>query len=1383
MVTIDFTRIRSEPKSKNDSFEALAVQLFRDCFRPPTGSTFISLRGDGGDGGVEAYYRQPDGRVAGVQAKYFFHLGDSELRQIDHSLATALKNHPSLSDYWVYVPFDLTGRVAGGARGKSQAERFEEWKTKVEADAKAAGSALSVTLCTAAVVCSQIHTSDPNGGMRRYWFDESVLTQTQIQQCLDVAIAFAGPRYTAALDVVTSAHVGLDFFGGIGDFASWREESLQPVIAQLRSLMGWGDKALEVLGEPDATTARATIQRLIKASECMTDVSSVASNSADLKQGLSTLLPLLEKARDAQEQRFYGKHGRDKDTPSFRQFNAEYLCTFPAGEMDAAREWEKAAHALQASLSSPEMGAATTRSMLLVGPAGIGKTHSIVSAARRRLARGGYSLVVFGDDFGRDEPWEVIRSKFGFGTDVARATLFECLQACADNTELPFVVYIDALNESPRDARWKSKLPELLAQCAPYSGIKICVSTRDTYRDLVVDARFPGYAFEHSGFLGNEFEAVEAFALYYGLDAEITPLFSPELGNPLFLHLACRTLRDEGRRSLDVSLPGFSALLEGHLKHCNDLVRSRLAYTNPGNLVRAAMLRLSEVLTRNLPEERTWESCAAELSAVIGREVSAESLLKELEHESLVILSAGERDTWYVRLGYQRYGDILRASGIVERVTGPQGLDASSLGKQLAGFSPEDEGVLEALAAVLPEQAGVEITDASLGVEPALAHRLLVRSMAWRSKESINDDIDSHVYGALHTPGLWREVYEMFFRVSLIPQHRLNGSNGLSPFLRSSPLVDRDAFLSVATFKSFDERGAVWSLINAALKANVGRWPAESRELAVVTLAWLTSVADRRVRDLAAKGMARLVACQPDLGGVLAVEFEGCDDDYILESIALAIYSACLLERHRAVDFVPVLIALLSPTFDSPNVIVRDSVRLLGQLIGRDQLDATTQNRLDAFPSGVPMCNSWPTLSDAKPLLDLDDLPTNMELWGSGMQPDFWRYQVESKIHDFELDAAGITHENIACWLMVETLRLGYPGTNQCALKTDRAISGEFGNGRGRKGYADRLGKKYYWTLLHRLLGVLADNVQPKTLYSGRKPRPAYLWSVDVRKADLTDVRDITPPRDYPDEVMQWPRYAFPERTGDIKEWVRTDDFMPRSDHIFRVSSAGDEWVALSLGARESDAPPEERSWNESHLGVNVYFASLFVTGKLPAFGPNSGGRDAFESQGASWYRGYIAEYPDGPVFEQAADEGDFYRGSKSMDFAEVVLARGGEWEYDYSYTTPERPESISVPCQDLVKRLGLAWDRQRGWVGGNGELVVFETRAKRRSGLFIRRDALNVYLAATQRTLVYRRFAYRGLFSQGGRDGCQIDVFTWMAYRPSGSPQVLSEMKNPFNC
>lgn len=1383
MATIDFTRIRSTPKSRNDSFEALAIQLFRASFQPSAGSTFISLRGDGGDGGVEAYFRLPDGAVAGVQAKYFFQLGDAELRQIADSLKTARKNHPSLSEYWVYVPFDLTGRVAAGARGLSQAERFEQWKQRVEASAAASGCELAVTLCTAAIIRGQILACDPNGGMRRYWFDDSVLTQTQIQQCLDDAVAFAGPRYTAALDVGTSARVGLDFFGGIGNFQAWREESLAPVIAELRSLKGWGDKTLNILGEPDAANARKTLRQVISACEGMTDVSSVASDSANVSQELAKVLPLLAKAREAQEQAFYDKHGQESDTPSFRQFHAEYMCEFPAGEMDAARKWEEQVQALQAVLSSPEMGAATTHSLLLVGPAGIGKTHSIVSAALARLARGGYSLVVFGDDFGKGEPWEVIRSKFGFGTDVARATLFESLQACAENTGLPFVIYIDALNESPREARWKSKLPELLTQCAPYPGIKVCVSTRDTYRDLVVDARFPGYAFQHTGFAGQDLEAVQSFATHYGLDAEITPLFSPELYNPLFLHLACKTLRDEGRTSLDVSLPGFATLLDSHLKHCDTLVRARLAYSNPRNVVRAAMQRLSEVLTHNVPQERTWEACASELKDLAGTEISSEALLKELEYEGLVILTAGKSDTWFVRLGYQRYGDILRASSVVEGLIGPGGLDVPALALKLATLSADDEGLLEALAAVLPEKSGVEITEKSLGLEPVLAHRLFVRALVWRSRDSVTYDIDDHVYGALYTPGLWREVYDAFFRVSLIPQHRLNASNWLNPFLQHSSMVNRDAYLSVAAFKSFDAKGPVWSLINAALRADIQRWPVESRELAVIALAWLTSCADRRVRDLSAKGIVRLVAYEPTLGRKLTNEFQGCDDDYVLESIALAIYSACLLERGRKDEFIPAFEGLLSPTFDSPNVLVRDSIRLLGQLLDHGKLHPSTLQQVNTYPSKVPACTRWPTLPDAQPLLDLERLPSNMELWGSSMLPDFWRYQVESKIRDFDLKSAGISHENIACWLMVGVLQLGYPGNKQCALNTDRAISSEFGNGRGRKTFADRLGKKYYWILLHRLLGMLADNIAPKTSYSGRRPSSTHLWSLDVRKVDLTDVRDITPQRDYPDEFVQLPNYPFPDRSSDIKQWVRTDDFGPHYDYIVRRSSAGTEWVSLSLSYGDTDRPLGDALWPQAYLGTDIVYSSIFVEGDIPAFGLDSPGGDAFDNQRASCYRGYLAEYPDGPVFEQIAIEGDFYRGPKGMDFSEVTLLRGGEWEYDFSYTTSERQEHLHVPCQDVVKVLGLVWDRQRGWVDNNGKVIVFESRAKRRSGLFIRRDALNDYLATTKRTLVFQRFVNRGLFVNSGSDGSQMDIFTWLSYQPSGEPKVLNEVKRPFNC
>ncbi|UVS88504.1 ATP-binding protein [Burkholderia glumae] len=1385
MTTIDFTRIRSTPKSRNDSFEALAVQLFRSTCKAPTDSTFVSLRGDGGDGGVEAYFRTPSGAVLGIQAKYFFQLGPVELDQIEGSLRAALDNHPALSEYWVYLPFDLTGRVAAGKRGKSQAERFEEWKRKVETEATIGGTALSITLCTASIIRGQLLDLDPHGGMRRYWFDDSILTASQIQHCLDQAIAFAGPRYTAALDIVTTAHTGLDLFGGVGDFQAWRGESLVPVMVGLRSLGGWGDEALSILNEPLATKARTLIAQIMEACERITVVSVAGTEGVEANRSISALLPLLEKARDAHEQDFYKKHGRERDTPGFRQFHAEYMCDFPAGNMDAAREWEHSMLRLQSVLASQEVGAATTRSLLLVGPAGIGKTHAIVSAALRRQARGGQSLVVFGDDFGKVEPWEVIRSKLGFGASVGREALLESLQACAEHTGLPFVIYIDALNESPRTARWKDKLPEFLSQCKPYADVKVCVSARDTYRDLVVDSRFPGFAFEHLGFAGQEFEAVQAFANYYGLDAEITPLFSPELCNPLFLRLACQTLKEQGCDSLDVSLPGFTALLESHLKYCDALVRGRLKYANPRNLVRAAMMRLAETLTDSLPQERTWDACIAALQSLVGAEIAPEALLNELEHEGLVILSPEEGDTWFVRLGYQRYGDMLRALSLIDGVMQPSGVDIEALAKKLGSLSGTDRGLLEALAAVLPEKTGLEITSSTLRLEPALAHRLFIDGLPWRSRASITSEIDHHVHKALFTPGLWQRVYEVFFRLSLVPAHRLNASNWLGPFLRRSSMVDRDAYLSVAAFKSFDSKGAVWSLINAVLHADIDRWPEESRRLATFALAWLTSCADRRVRDLSAKGLARLVASQPELGRALAEEFRDCDDDYILESISLAVYSACLLEPGRRIEFIPALDALLSPIFAGPNIMVRDSVRLLGGLLTEVGLPEQMVRRLDTFPGKATAPVTWPTVDDTQPLLALDGLPPNMNLWDSHIGPDFWRYQVESKIDGFDLESAGISRENIACWFMVELLKLGYPGYNQCALDTDRAIASEFGTGRSRKGYADRLGKKYYWVLLHRLIGILADNVAPKQdSLSGQTPGPEHLWSVDVRKVDLTDVRDINPRIEYPDELLQGPRYVFPDQSADdIKLWVRTDDFTAHAECIVRTARSGEEWVALSFRATDDDRSSGDHSWSKPHLGVRLFYNSIFVDEAIQARAGWDIGRDAFDSQGASCHRGYLAEYPDSPVFDQVAEEGYFYRGRKGMLFTAVTLARRGEWEYDYSYTTPERQEHLSVPCQDLVSFLGLRWDRQRGWVNSGGELVAFESDAERRNALFVRRSSLNQYLENTGKKLVYRRFANRGFFKSNGPDGSQIDLLTWLLYRPKDGPDFLKQDARPYNC
>ncbi len=892
----------------------------------------------------------------------------------------------------------------------------------------------------------------------------------------------------------------------------------------------------------------------------------------------------------------------------------------------------------------------------------------------------------------------------------------------------------------------------------------------------MVDSRFPGFAFEHIGFSGHQFEAVQAFAAYYGLDAEITPLFSPELSNPLFLHLACKTLKGEGRDNLDISLPGFTSLFQGHLKHCDVLIREHLHYANPRNLVRAAMMALANTLTHELPQNRTWETCCEALSKIVGTETTPESFLNALAHEGLIILSVVDEDTFLIRLGYQRYGDILRAISLVEALDS----DTAKLAEKIAALTEEDAGLLEALAAVLPEKTALEITAEEVGLPSEKAHKLFIQSLVWRSRQSVVEEIDEHIHAALHTPGLWESVYEALFSLSLVPDHRLNATNWLGPFLRQSSLAERDTYLSLAALGSFDNKTAVYSLIHAALFADITHWPAESRRLASLTLAWLTSCADRRIRDLSSKGLSRILANYPENCQTVISEFAYCDDDYVLERISLAIYSACLLSHQRRNAFMPALPGLLSIASDSKNILLRDTVQLLVNLLKTGEFPTAVTSQLQHYQTNVSLPSRWPVMADVKPLLDLEHLPSNMVLWGESMAPDFWRYQVESKISGFDLESANISHENIACWLMREALNLGYPGYNHCALNYDRHIGSQYGSGRGRKGYADRLGKKYYWIALHRLLGILASNVPAlEDPYSDYEPTSDHLWSVDVRKVDLTDVRDITAESVYP-VLMEETNYAFPDRNSDIKGWVRTDDLSPYEACLIRTDKEGEQWVALSHSYWDEDKAPNENSWNSPYLAVRAYYSSALINESIQNFKQKSA-RDIFQyNQGNSCYRGYLAEYPDSPVYKQLLNNEE---DSEAFNFTEVSLLRGSEWEYDYSYTTPERQDSLIAPCQGIIQKLELLWDCQSGWVDRSGKLIAFHHKGVRQSGLFIHRSALNAYLAITGEELIYRRFANRGYFDLAGRNGSQIDLKTWIQYRADKAPVVLREEELPFNC
>jgi hypothetical protein len=107
--------------SKRAAFEELSVQTFSIRFGDPLEVTRI--HGDGGDGGIEAYWSTRSRKPVGLQAKYLFTLKGKK-PQLDGSLKAALKTFPNLAQYIFVFPFNRTpkeiatwdGWVAGWQR-------------------------------------------------------------------------------------------------------------------------------------------------------------------------------------------------------------------------------------------------------------------------------------------------------------------------------------------------------------------------------------------------------------------------------------------------------------------------------------------------------------------------------------------------------------------------------------------------------------------------------------------------------------------------------------------------------------------------------------------------------------------------------------------------------------------------------------------------------------------------------------------------------------------------------------------------------------------------------------------------------------------------------------------------------------------------------------------------------------------------------------------------------------------------------------------------------------------------------------------------------------------------------------------------------------------
>jgi hypothetical protein len=1348
---LDFTRIRPVGSGgQRDGYEQFICQQVSQ--EPPyAGAVFVSLHGAGGDGGVECHWTLTDGSEHGWQAKYWTDHNDVDRAQLDKSVEAALAQHPKLTRYTIAIPTDPTGPT--GRRGKSLLEKINDpggWLEGWQEMATDRGMSVEFELEWETNLLTRLDRLDGSGVQRRYWFDVDVLAEQWWSDRMQDAVDTARPRYMPELNVEVPAARSIAAL--CSDDEWW-----QVVLDQADEISDGVDR----LRCADDEVLAADLGAARNATGTVTDALNAWHTSRDAA-GLDDLARALDaasavvRAQEVLEVDAMDEKHQNWDSEGWRQWQREYQVSFPAAAVDALRELGATLAQATELLIGPIGTLAGTQVALMTGPAGIGKTYLAIDAVVRRLAKGRPSVMMHGRWFNDHEPLAHLRDVLQMPSDLTSEETIALLDESARTAGAPTLLVIDALNDTRPRSPWRDHLDRLITIVGRYPNVRLLLTARTHYVDQVLPPGLTLERFEHTGFEGVEFEAVSEYAAFYSLEPPTSPPIHGEFDNPLYLRLVCEALQANSRLSLDQADMGLDELSKMVLDNANTIISDRIDASPSDRVVHRAMHALAAAIA-DAGGDPLARPDAQALLTPIWADVSAEkSLLDALIGQGLVeedvIPDGSPYGADIIAITFERIGHHLIVSDALKDAADADGVRSELAGRlgHLIGIGATiDVGILEATSVVVAERLGLELTEFSdeIGDDDAIA-AAVIAGTGWRAASSITVETGDIIVHALTREATFDAGLTMLFRLAARPGHSLN-ADFLNGFLSRWNMGARDQFLPGWLHRTHGTSGAVDRLIRWACEKPLGQVGVDTTRLWVTALLWTTCATDRRVRDPATIGAARLLARHPNQAAGLLERFMAANDEWVVERTLEVAYSALLLngssEDWAAAADVVWTNFFSVPANLTPNAAVRDTARsVLEAAADRGTLPAgvTTEQFRPPYNSHWPL--DWPTEAEIAPY-DSDDYP---KLVYSTTDDDFYRYQLEHDLKnrpDIDVPAAGR-------WVVGEVVRLGYRPERHAWF--DGYVLGMYGGGRGKPKWIERIGKKYQWIALNRLIGYVSDHA-PKTP-SAWDPPPA-----PVAGPATTISRQIDP------TVIE-----FEPVVGTPRSWVPTYDWAPGSGHTDAQWIADDsDFPTIAVTDAEYEGRPfivlsgfydwdDATDSSERSRGIwSHLYSHLVATTDLPAAVTELEGRDLLGddiSNSPQSHDGYVGEFPYGHHHGET-----IHVVNRESHDPLGVPTEPASWDLAGSYEyAPGNHETISLsaPAPVLFGPApgNLRWNGRNGWTDSTGKLiaVVRHTVNAGQNELLVDAAWLEEWLVAERKSLIWientGKDVYRGI--GGGR-------------------------------
>jgi len=768
--------------------------------------------------------------------------------------------------------------------------------------------------------------------------------------------------------------------------------------------------------------------------------------------------------------------------------------------------------------------------LLILGNAGMGKTHLVCDIAKDRLSAGlPPTVIVLGEKLiNIKDSTEVI-----FKATSIKGTKKRILSEMNDagrKVKRRSLIIVDAINEADRRG-WKSGVRALVKEIKKYPWIGLVMTCRVPFQFLYLPKRSKFITEYHQGFENNELEAMTAFFKFYGLSLPQVPLLISEFSSPLFLSCFCRTARDikggkakvaKGIKDLALGQVGMTKILEDfyiskeewivkkHTARFKTLIKQSWIWHKSGSCLVKDMAKIMAAQGRRHLLENEVFQVIKNLSGGHYKLKTCEKVLKILIEEGVLIKDAAwdaQTKTYFdvLKFSFHKFSDHIIARYLLDSYFDSKKVRASLNATNSLGniFSTEQSifeniDLIEALMVEFGERIkkNSKLTDKDLidylpkniRTKPQIMSAF-IESLYWRKPESflnnrglIKKSIIDYVNKVLvRYDNSYRELLNLFVSTATKPFHPLNAKR-LDVYLKGFTLTGRDLYWAEYLRKQYGS-GSVYKLISWIESQSLKNMTADQAECVIIVLTWVLGTNVKSLRNRATRCLHTVGRIHPETLFKLSEKLFQIDDPYIRERLLAANYGVAMSLRDSDASLVPKILyphakkvyslffkrrAILGTT----NIFIRDYARGIIEVAIYHKKALFTKNQIRRV---------------RPPYLD-----GGIRRWGRSIDKDNGKYRDGNAPLGWEFEKDTLRHlvgsrpyddedKNYICLkenIMWRLYQLGYSldkfGEIDKQIESDRGYDRPL-NYVGRN---ERYGEKYSLIAYHEMMGLKLDKKQ-----------------------------------------------------------------------------------------------------------------------------------------------------------------------------------------------------------------------------------------------------------------------------------------------------------------